>query len=154
MDRLGSSGTIQCAAENAADDSGRVLHPPASELSSQSSLYERRYGFSSTHRPCSEVLVDLMISCGHESLGSPQTLQHLYQKQLLFFLLWPWSSLNNFIVPSTSGSSVRSSIILPGTDHGTVSQVLEMLLLGRLLSNGCAIAGSSLSLCTPQFLMM
>lgn len=73
VDRLGSSGKIQSIAENAADESGSVLHPSALELSSVPSLYERRYVFSSTYRPCNEVLVDLMIRPAHECLGSPKT---------------------------------------------------------------------------------
>lgn len=152
-DRLGSSGKIQSTAENAAGDSGSVLHPSALELSSVPSLYEKGYGLSSTYCPCNGVLVDLTISCGHDCLGSLETLWHFYKKQL-FFQLWPGSSLNNFIVPNTSGSSVRRSIILSRTDHGTGSQVLEVLLPVRLLSNGCAITGSSLNLCMPQFLTM
>lgn len=78
VDRLGSLGKIQSTAENTADDSGSVLHPSALELSSVPSLYERGYGLSSTHCPCNEVLVNLMISCGHERSGSPKTSQHFY----------------------------------------------------------------------------
>lgn len=113
-------------------------------------LWKRVWSFFIPHN---EVFVNLMPSCGLEYLGTLKTLRHFYKKQLLFFLFWPRASLNNSIVPNTSGSSVLRSIIGSRTDHRTGSQVFEMLLLGRLLSNGCAIVGSTLSPCMPRFLM-
>lgn len=115
-------------------------------------LWKRVWPFLS--HPPNEVFVNIMSSWGLECLGTPKTLQHFYKKQLVFLLLWPRASLENFIVPNTSGSSVLRSIIGSGTDHRTGSQVFEALLPGRLLSNGCAIVGSPLNPCMPRFLTM
>lgn len=121
------------------------MHPSALEPRAVPSLNERRHGISSASCPCNEVLFDLKPSCGHGCLGTPKTLWHFYKEQL-FSLLWPRSSLNDVSVPSTSGSSILRSIILR-TGHRTGSQVFKMLLLGQLLSNDWAIAGSSTSAC-------